>query len=271
MQAPATPFNRFVFCSRPLFLTGRVIAMVLVMAIAIELVLFPSTAAAMDQVDNSIYARLLGQHVKKNRVDYDGFKQEEALLDRYLSILSATDVNSLSHNDRFAFYINAYNAFTIKLILTKYPGINSIKEIGSFFSNPWSQKFIPLDGQTIALDTIEHEFLRPVFKDPRIHFAINCASKGCPPLLNKPYEGKTLEVQLNTITRAFINDPKRTFLKDNTLFVSKLFKWFEEDFKGAPLLFIRQYATAEFKKKLDGAGPQIKLSYLYYDWTLNRL
>lgn len=274
MQPPAIPFNRLVFCSRPSRLTGLVIAMALVMAIAMalvmELVLFPSTAAAMDRVDNSIYARLLGRHLKKNRVDYDGFKREEALLDRYLSILSATDVDRLSHNARFAFYINAYNAFTIKLILTKYPGINSIKEIGSFFSNPWSKKFISLDGQTISLDTIEHEFLRPVFKDPRIHFAINCASKGCPPLLNQPYEGQTLEVQLNTVTRAFINDPKRTFLKDNTLFVSKLFKWFEEDFNDAPLLFIRQYANAEFKRELDRAAPQIKLSYLYYDWTLNR-
>jgi hypothetical protein len=235
------------------------------------LVLSPLTARALDQVDNHIYAGLLDRHVKKNRVDYDGFKREEALLDRYLSILSATDVTRLSHNEKFAFYINAYNAFTIKLILTKYPGINSIKEIGSFFSNPWSKKFIRLDKQTISLDTIEHEFLRPIFKDPRIHFAINCAAKGCPPLLNQPYEGQTLEVQLDTMTRSFINDPRRTFLKDNTLFVSKIFKWFEEDFKDAPLWFIRQYADADFKKRLDRATPPLKLAYLDYDWTLNRL
>lgn len=273
MQAPATHFKRSVFFPRiPTFLTGRILVMVMVLVLVLimEFALSPSTAAAKALVDNSIYARLLDQHVKKNRVDYDGFKRGEALLDRYLAILSATDVNRLSHNEKFAFYINAYNAFTIKLVLTKYPGINSIKEIGSFFSNPWSKKFISLDGQTVSLDTIEHEFLRPLFKDPRIHFAINCASKGCPPLLNQPYEGETLEVQLNTMTRTFINDPKRTFLKGSTLFVSKIFKWFEEDFNDAPLLFIRQYATDEFKKKLDGAGPKIKLSYLDYDWTLNR-
>lgn len=268
MEAHAAPFSRPAFFSLiPTRLTCRVLAMALVLILELA---SPSTAPANALVDDSIYASLLGRHVKKSRVDYDGFKREETLLDRYLAILSATDVNSLSHNEQFAFYINAYNAFTIKLILTKYPGINSIKEIGSFFSNPWSKKFISLDGQTVSLDTIEHDFLRPRFKDPRIHFAINCASKGCPPLLNQPYEGETLEVQLNTMTRAFINDPKRTFLKGNTLFVSKIFKWFEEDFNDAPLLFIRQYADAEFKKELDGAGPKIKLSYLDYDWTLNR-
>ena len=265
MQAHADYFSRPAFCSLPTFLTGIILA---ILILAMELVLSPSTVVA--KVDNSIYTNLLSRYLKKNRVDYDGFKREEALLDRYLSILSATNVDRLSHNERFAFYINAYNAFTIKLILTKYPGINSIKEIGSFFSNPWSIKFISLDRQTVSLDTIEHEFLRPIFKDTRIHFAINCASKGCPPLLNQPYEGETLEAQLNTMTRTFINDPKRTFLKDNTLFVSKIFKWFEEDFNGAPLLFIRQYADDEFKKKLDRIGPKIKLSYLDYDWTLNR-
>ncbi len=265
MQA-LTPFNRSVFCFRPSFLT--VLILVVVLGFVMEFMLSPSTAQA--QVDNSIYANLLGRHIKKNRVDYDGFKREEARLDSYLAILSATEVNRLSHNERFAFYINAYNAFTIKLILTKYPGINSIKEIGSFFSNPWSIKFISLEGQTVSLDTIEHDFLRPVFKDPRIHFAINCASKGCPPLSNQPYEGQTLEAQLNTMTRAFINDPKHTFIKNNTLFVSKIFKWFEEDFNGEPLRFIRQYADAKFKKKLDSLGPKTKLSYLDYDWTLNR-
>jgi hypothetical protein len=269
METPVAPFNRVAFFFRvPTGQTWRVVVMFLVLVM--ESALSPSTAQPLDLVDNSIYANLLDRHVKKNRVDYDGFKREEALLDRYLEILSATDVGRLSHSEKFAFYINAYNAFTIKLILTKYPGINSIKEIGSFFSNPWSKKFIRLGGQTISLDTIEHDFLRPIFKDPRVHFAINCASKGCPPLLNQPYEGKTLEVQLDTMTRAFINDTRQTFLKDNTLFVSKIFKWFEQDFNDAPLLFIRQYADTELKKELDRAGPNIKLSYLDYDWTLNR-
>ncbi len=264
MQAHATPFNQAAFPSQVATLIATLLAGLL---LGMALVLSPSNVAA--QVDNSIYTSLLLQHVRGNRVDYDGFKKQEAVLDDYLAILSSADAKSLSRNDRFAFYINAYNAFTIKLILTKYPGINSIKEIGSFFSNPWSKKFISLGGRTVSLDHIEHDLLRPLFKDPRIHFAINCASKGCPPLLNQPYEGETLEVQLNTMTRDFINDPKRTFLKGDTLFVSKIFKWFEEDFNGAPLLFIRKYADDEFRKKLDAAGP-VKFRYLDYDWTLNR-
>jgi len=263
-----TPLTKPAFCSRA---SGPILTLVpiliLALILAIGLTAFPSNAAAMD---NSIYANLLGKHVKGNRVDYDGFKKEEALLDDYLAILSEADVESLSHNARFAFYINVYNAFTIKLILTKYPGINSIKEIGSFFSNPWSKKFISLNNRTVSLDHIEHDILRPRFKDPRIHFAINCASKGCPPLLDQPYEGDTLEAQLNTMTRAFVNDPKRLFLKGSTLFVSKIFKWFEEDFNDAPLLFIRQYADDGFRAKLDAVGPDIKFTYLDYDWTLNR-
>ena len=222
------------------------------------------------QIDNSIYTNLLQQYVKGKQVNYDGFKKDEARLDHYLAVLSGTDVDTLSRNNQFAFYINAYNAFTIKLILTKYPGINSIKEIGSFFSNPWSKKFIPLKGRKVSLDHIENNILRPVFKDPRIHFAINCASKSCPPLLNRPYEGDILDAQLDAQTRAFINDEKNTSLQDKTLFVSKIFQWFTDDFNDKPLLFIRQYASDEFRKELDSAGQEIKFIYKNYDWTLNR-
>ncbi len=242
--------------------------------LAFTLVLRPispgTTQANQLQLYNSIYADLLKQHVKGSRVNYDGFKNDEARLDNYLAVLSSMDVDALSRNNRFAFYINAYNAFTIKLILTKYPGINSIKEIGSFFSNPWSKKFIPLNGRTVSLDHIEHDILRPVFKDTRIHFAINCASKSCPPLLNRPYEGDILDAQLDAQARAFINDRKNIFLKDNTLFVSKIFQWFKDDFEDKPLLFIRQYASDEFLKELDSTGQEIKFTYKNYDWTLNR-
>ena len=221
-------------------------------------------------VDNSIYKSLLEKYVIRGRVNYDGLKANEIRLDQYLAVLSATDPAQLSHNHQFAFYINAYNAFTLKLILTRYPEINSIKEIGSFFSNPWSKKFIPLNGRTVSLDYIEHEVLRPKFKDPRVHFAINCAAKSCPPLLNRPYEGTHLEAQLDAQTRSFINNPKSNFVKENTLYLSKIFDWFDEDFNDNPLAFVRLYAEDRLKKDLDKAGPQIKLSYLYYDWTLNR-
>jgi len=231
---------------------------------------FASHCLATDNIDNQIYASLLKKHVIDKRVNYDGFKKDEKLLDNYLSILSQTDVKSLSGNNLFAFYINVYNAFTIKLILTKFPGINSIKEIGGFFSNPWSKKFILLRGRTVSLDHIEHDILRPKFKDPRVHFAINCASKSCPPLLNEPYEGKTLETQLDNQTKKFINDTKNTFIKDDTLFTSKIFKWFKKDFSDNPLSFIKRHASGELKEELNSHGENINLSYQTYDWSLNR-
>lgn len=226
--------------------------------------------AAKGSVDNDIYAVLLKKHVANKRVNYDGFKTDENRLDQYLTILTQTDVKSLSRNDAFAFYINAYNAFTIKLILTKYPGINSIKEIGGFFSNPWSKKFIVLQKMTVSLDYIEHKILRPQFKDPRVHFAINCASKSCPQLLNKPYEGDILESQLNNQAKIFINDKHNNFFKDNTLFISKIFNWFKDDFSDNPLGFIRQYASGNLKEDLDTVRENIKIRYLDYDWSLNR-
>ncbi len=231
---------------------------------------FHGSSMAKNDIDNSIYALLLKNHVKGHRVNYDGFKKDENLLDEYLAILSKTDAKALSGNKRFSFYINAYNAFTIKLVLTKFPGINSIKEIGGFFSNPWKKKFILLQGTVVSLDHIEHGILRPEFKDPRVHFAINCASKSCPPLLNKPFESNFLDYQLDDQAKKFINDPKNTFLKEDTLFISKIFKWFKEDFSDNPIIFIKQHADRELKEKLNGQKEDITLRYLDYDWSLNR-
>lgn len=221
-------------------------------------------------IDNHIYAQLLQKHVIHGRVNYDGFKKDEKLLDEYLSVLNHTNVKILSRDSRFAFYINAYNAFTIKLILTKFPGINSIKEIGGFFSNPWNKKFILLQERMVSLDHIEHGILRPEFKDARVHFAINCASKSCPELLNEPYEGSTLEEQLNSTAKKFINNKKHNFIRDDTLFISKIFKWFKDDFSDNPLLFIKRYASNKLKEKLNSHGDNIKITYLEYDWSLNR-
>ncbi|WDP93231.1 MAG: DUF547 domain-containing protein [Desulfobacter sp.] len=248
----------------------KYILMVLVTALGLALGLATASPGLSAGVDNRIYAQLLKAHVKKGRVDYGGFKREEALFDQYLKILSDTDPKALTRNHRFAFYINAYNAFTIKLILSEYPEVNSIKELGGFFSSPWSKKFISLGGWKVSLDYIEHEVLRPEFKDPRVHFAINCAARSCPPLLNRPYQGERLERQLEEQTRAFINNKRSSFVKEGTLFISKIFDWFEEDFSDNPLLFIRQYAGERLRAELDGAGPEPDITYLYYDWSLNR-
>ena len=140
-------------------------------------------------VDNSLYDRLLKQYVNQGMVDYRGIKNEEAILDQYLKVLENTDPRKLSRSEQFAFYVNAYNAWTIKLILSAYPGLKSIKELGSFLSTPWKKKIARIDGEVLTLDAIEHEILRKQFKDPRVHFAVNCASQGCPPLRSEPYQG----------------------------------------------------------------------------------
>ncbi|HDZ90518.1 MAG TPA: DUF547 domain-containing protein [Deltaproteobacteria bacterium] len=188
--------------------------------------------AALQKVDNRIYQELLEKYVRNGQVDYRGFKEEEKELDRYLEVLEQVDSEALSRDDRFAFYINAYNAWTIKLILTGYPDVKSIKDLGSFFRSPWKKKICRIDGEVISLDQIEHGILRPRFKDPRVHFAINCAAKGCPPLRSVPYEGTNLDQQLDEMAAAFINDPSRNRLERNTLYASRIFDCFEEDLGG---------------------------------------
>ena len=125
-------------------------------------------------------------HVENGVVDYGGFQKDEKQLDQYLAQLGRITTEKLSSPERMAFYINLYNAWTIKLILTRYPDIESIKDTGSLFSSPWSKKIVVLENKKVSLDHIEHDLLRPQFKDPRIHFAVNCASKSCPPLLENP-------------------------------------------------------------------------------------
>jgi len=224
---------------------------------------------AKGDVDNSLYAQLLNDYVKESVVDYQGFKKEEEKLDQYLKVLENIDSKSLSRNERFAFYVNAYNAWTIKLILSAYPGVKSIKDLGSLFKSPWKKKISRIDGDVITLDDIEHNILRPSFKDPRVHFAVNCASKGCPPLRSEPYQGRIMDQQLEEMTIAFINNPATNRLDGNTLYVSRIFKWFSEDFNDDVIGFFLKYAKGEIKKRLETNRDNIKIKYLDYDWTLN--
>lgn len=229
----------------------------------------PSAHGAPGGVDNSLYAELLGRYVKDGVVDYRGLKREEGKLDLYLRVLEKTDPKMLSRNEQFAFYINAYNAWTIKLILSGYPGVKSIKDLGSLFKSPWKKKIARIDGGVISLDNIEHDILRPRFKDPRIHFAVNCASKSCPPLRSEPYEGDVLDNQLTEMTEKFINDPERNRLKGNTLYASKIFKWYPGDFNHDIVGFFTQYAKKGLRDGLKKHAREIEVEYLDYDWTLN--
>ncbi|MCI5144772.1 MAG: DUF547 domain-containing protein [Candidatus Electrothrix sp. AR3] len=227
-------------------------------------------AAADDHLNHSIFADLLGKYVQDGVVDYQGFQDEEMRLDTYLQLLEQTDSSTLTRNERFAFYINAYNAWTIKLILSKYPKIKSIKELGTLFQGPWKKKICRIDKEIFSLDHLEHKILRPLFKDPRVHFALNCASKGCPVLRAEPYIGSELETQLASSARIFINDPTKNFFQGTTLYLSSIFKWFPEDFNHYVFGFVKQYASGKLKEELIGkAGNKVQIEYLEYDWSLN--
>jgi len=226
----------------------------------------PAQAAT---VNHAIWAELLNKYIKQAGVDYTGFKSEEDRLDQYLMVLENTDSKSLNQSDQFAFYTNAYNAWTIKLILNGYPGVKSIKDLGSFLKSPWEKKFVRLDGDVTTLDHIEHNILRPRFKDPRVHFAINCSAASCPPLRPEPYLGDSLDQQLNDSTRSFLNNPSSYRFDGNTLYVSRIFKWFSEDFNDDVLGFYLKYAEGELKKQLAQKKDALQIKYLHYDWSLN--
>ena len=232
----------------------------------------PSVPWAMEGVDHSLFADLLNKYVRQEVVNYQGFKNEENGLDAYLAVLEAADTSKLSRNEQLAFYVNAYNAWTIKLILSAYPGVESIWDLGSRifkWKSPFRKKIVRIEGTTTSLDDLEHGIIRPRFKEPRVHFAVNCASISCPPLISEPYEGSILDQQLDRSARSFLNNPERNRLEGNTLYVSKIFKWFAEDFDNDVVGFFLKYGAEDLKKRLQTSRDKLKVKYLDYDWGLN--
>lgn len=217
------------------------------------------------------YGELLARYVKNGEVDYSGLKKEEGKLAGYLAVLAKTDPAGLEAADQLALYINAYNACTISLILDNFKDdrpVKSIKDIGGLFTKPWSIRFCEIGGTVHTLDEIEHEIIRPVFQDPRVHFAVNCAAKSCPLLLSVPYDGGRLDQQLNENAIAFVNDTAMNYLAGKTLFASRIFSWFSKDFHDDTAGFFRRYAKGALLEGLQG-GSEIKVKYLSYDWSLN--
>ncbi|MGD8540694.1 MAG: DUF547 domain-containing protein [Desulfobacteraceae bacterium] len=237
---------------------------------AILAIIAPQAWAA-PKVDNRLYAELLAKHVRGGLVDYASFKTERAKLKEYLEYLAGINPDDLSRDDAFAYYINLYNAATIDLVLENYPGIDSIKDIGGIFGNPWKIEFITLKGKKVHLDHVEHEILRPLYQDPRLHFAVNCASLGCPPLHDKPFEGETLGATLDELTRQNMADPAHTRLEGDDLYVSKVFDWFGEDWGKTEdkVAFVQKYSSREQAAKIDRLGGRLNLKYSEWDWTLN--
>ena len=202
----------------------------------------------------------LKKHVDYNGlVDYKSIKNDISSLNIYLTSLSKnTPDNSWSKDEKMAYWINAYNAFTIKLIIDHYP-ISSIKDI----EKPWDIKFIELGDNTFSLNDIEHEILRKM-DDPRIHFGIVCASFSCPKLQNEAFVASKLNTQLNDATREFLADSDRNSLSENSIEISKIFKWFSKDFKkeGSIIDFLNKYSEIKI-------SPNAKKTFKDYNWNLN--
>lgn len=228
---------------------------------------------AEEAPSHALWDSLLKVHVKPSgMVDYQGFIKDSVILNDYLSALSnsAPDPKKWSENERLAYWINAYNAFTIQIVIRHYP-IDGIKDIASglnipFVSTTWDIKFITIGGEKINLNRIEHGIIRKEFDEPRIHFAVNCASISCPVLLDEAYVADKLDDQLDKQSQQFINDSSRNDVKSaQEASVSKLFTWFSGDFKDEDRTvvdFINQYSKVKLNK-------DASLSYLDYDWSLN--
>jgi len=199
-------------------------------------------------------------------VDYRGFQRDSLKLNAYLDLLTNhPPAIDWPHNDKLAYWINTYNAFTVKVIVDHYP-LKSIRELHTLpgIATVWHRKFFNIGDGPMSLNYIEHKILRLEFNEPRIHFAINCASKSCPVLRNEAYSSEKLESQLTDQARAFLQHPFRNKISAEAVQLSRIFKWFKKDFvKQSTLIeFLNQYAPVEIQ-----ADAQI--SYIDYDWTLN--
>jgi len=231
----------------------------------IGLVIIVLLIAVSTNAQTSIFNSLLQKHVdEKGNVDYKSFKEDEDKLLEFISYLEKTSPStSWSANKEKAFWINAYNAYTIKLILEYYP-VNSIMDIKEKKNTAWKINFAEIGGKTYTLDHIEHEILRKKFTDPRIHVGVNCASISCPKLLNKAFTEENIEEELEILMKEFINDSSRNEISSTKIQISSIFDWFKEDFtkNGSVIDYLNKYSTTKIDKTA-------KISFLKYNWSLN--
>ena len=249
----------------------------------------PALAQGTFDHSHAAFSALLKKHVvlldggKASQLRYTGMAADAAALKAYtdsLSAVSAASFGAFSKAQQMAFLINAYNAFTIELILTRYPKLASIRDLGSLLGSPWKPKFIKLLGSEMSLDNIEHDTLRAKgrYDDPRIHFAVNCASVGCPMLREEAFVADKLDAQLDEQSLRFMSDRSRNRYADGKLQLSKIFDWYGGDFKlghkGISSLpaFAARYANQladapADRERVKAAG--LDIAFLDYDWKLN--
>ncbi|WP_197077557.1 DUF547 domain-containing protein [Hyphomicrobium sp. 99] len=231
-------------------------------------------------VDHSVWDGILGKYVKRrgNTTSFDYksvLPEDRQRLKHYISQLEGVDPATLDRPEQFALLANLYNAKTIDIVLDHYP-VASIKNISlggglvaTFTGGPWKKKVTKLRGVELSLDDIEHGILRPVFHDPRVHYALNCASIGCPNLQTEGFTGAKLETQLDAAAREFINDSHGVDASEKALRVSEIYKWFKEDFGGddkGVITHLRAYASEPLSKRLNHFE---SIDGFFYNWKLN--
>ena len=236
----------------------------------------PENTADIDHAD---WGAILTRYVKvdggMNRFDYSGVtRPDRQLLTGYVQKLIAVVPSHYSRAVQKAYWINLYNALTVRTVLDHYP-VKSIRDIdispGLFADGPWDRKLVSIDGRDLSLNDIEHRILRPIWRDPRIHYAVNCASIGCPDLPAEPFTAANAETLLERAARGYINSPRGVSIRNGTITVSKIYDWFHEDFGGSDKDVFRhllRYANGSLKTRLREIG---KIEDTAYDWSLNDL
>lgn len=229
------------------------------------------------QIDHSAWNRFLDTYTHLHddgvvRVAYGSVKDTDlTLLNNYLGSLADTPISGYSRAEQFAYWVNLYNAQTIALILDHYP-VESIRDIdispGLISDGPWGKKIIEIEGESVSLNDIEHRILRPIWGDPRIHYAVNCASIGCPNLQRIAYTAENTQHLLDSSARAYVNHPRGVRINNSVVTASKIYSWFIGDFDsdGGVIAHLQHYANPELQSSLASIG---KIKRYEYDWSLN--
>ena len=237
-------------------------------AVAIERAL----ASGQGRFPHAAWGRLLSDGTRDGLVDYRTFASRRAELDAYLAAIAAVDLGALAPGELLALLVNAYNAYTVSSILD-HPGVATIRDIPGV----WIAARHRVGGHDLTLDEIEHQVLRPYFKDPRVHFAVNCASRSCAPLPPWAYEGDRIDAQLEERRRAFLTDPRSVRIDGERLRISRYFEWYRGDFLAPGWVgsatslaaYIRPVAAPEVAAFIDRHGGAPAIEFLDYDWSLN--
>ena len=259
-------------------------------SLILVLILLFGSNQMLNAFDHTTWDKLLRENItvinggQVTQVDYDGFLDQRSELQEYLMNLSEiqkVDFDGWGEGKRLAFLINAYNAWTIELVLTRYPNLRSIRQIGLLPISAWRKDIVELFDTKYSLDEVEHGMIRAegIYNEPRIHFAVNCAAIGCPALRPEAFVGEKLEEQLEESTKLFLADKTRNYSDGAKLYISSVFDWYGEDFEkgwqgiNSVAQFLYLYAEElrldeEMKEKL--FTNQLELHYLKYDWNLNR-